>query len=160
MPAPPCCEHPATKRFDALSRHQLPRTALLEEAASAKVEHFVAALPLGEAAVSHWTRVEFASLLAREVRMGGLKPQAADEAGAQFEAVVQESFIILPPDAHDFDLARSFLGNYATGLRAGDALHLAIAGNRGATAIYSLDKGLLKAGRILKLPVSTGIRVA
>ena len=133
---------------------------ILEEATSARVERFVAALPPGEAAVSHWTRVEFASLLAREVRMGGLTPQAADEADSQFEAIVQEAFVILLPDARDFDLARSFLANYATGLRAGDALHLAIAGNRGATAIYSLDNGLLKAGRLLKLPVSMGIRVA
>ena len=92
--------------------------------------------------------------------MGGLAPQAADEAGAQFEAMVQESFIILLPDAHDFDLARVLLGNYAAGLRAGDALHLAVAGNHGATVIYSLDTGLLKAGRMLKLPVSMGIRMA
>jgi hypothetical protein len=42
-------------------------------------------------------------------------------------------------------------------LRAGDALHLAIAGNRQAAAIYSLDKGLLMAGRLLDLPVSMGI---
>lgn len=133
---------------------------ILEEPTSARVERFVAALPLGEAAISHWTRAEFATLLAREVRMGGLAPQAADEAGAQFEAMVQELFIILLPDAHDFDLAREFLGNYPTGLRAGDALHLAVAVNHGAAAIYSLDTGLLKAGRMLKLPVSMGIRMA
>jgi predicted nucleic acid-binding protein len=132
---------------------------ILEEATSASVERFVSALPPGEAAISHWTRVEFVSLLAREVRMGGLTPDAADEAGAQFEATVQESFIILLPDAHDFDLARSFLANYTTGLRAGDALHLAIASNRDAATVYSLDKGLIKAGQMLKLPVSTGIRI-
>jgi hypothetical protein len=133
---------------------------ILEEATSARVERFIGALPVGEAAISHWTMVEFGSLLAREVRMGALTPQAADEAGAQFEAIVQESFVTLLPDAHDFDLARTFLGNHATGLRAGDALHLAIASNRGATAMYSLDKGLLKAGRMLRLPISMGIHMA
>ncbi|MBC7637090.1 MAG: hypothetical protein H7251_15980 [Acetobacteraceae bacterium] len=44
-----------------------------------------------------------------------------------------------------------------TGLRGGDALHLAIAANRRASAIYSLDKGLVKAGKMLGLPVSRGI---
>jgi hypothetical protein len=42
--------------------------------------------------------------------------------------------------------------------RAGEALHLAVADNHRATVIYSLDKTLLKAGKILGLPVSTGIR--
>jgi predicted nucleic acid-binding protein len=45
-------------------------------------------------------------------------------------------------------------------LRAGDALHLAIAANRHAAAIYSLDKRLLRAGEILGLPVSAGISAA
>ncbi|MDE2230228.1 MAG: hypothetical protein KGL11_14465 [Alphaproteobacteria bacterium] len=42
-------------------------------------------------------------------------------------------------------------------MRAGDALHLAIATNHGAEAIYSLDKTLLKAGRRLGLPVSAAV---
>jgi predicted nucleic acid-binding protein len=45
-------------------------------------------------------------------------------------------------------------------LRAGDALHLAVAKNHRGEAVYSLDKTLLKAGRLLGLPVSTGIRLA
>jgi antitoxin (DNA-binding transcriptional repressor) of toxin-antitoxin stability system len=44
-------------------------------------------------------------------------------------------------------------------LRAGDALHLAIAGNHQADAIYSLDKVMIKAGKILDLPVSMGMGV-
>jgi prevent-host-death family protein len=47
----------------------------------------------------------------------------------------------------------------ATGRRAGDALHLAVANNHRAAVIYSLDKTLLKAGKILDLPVKMGIRV-
>jgi hypothetical protein len=42
-------------------------------------------------------------------------------------------------------------------LRAGDALHLAIAGGRGAETIYSLDKTLIKAGTTLGLPMGEGI---
>jgi uncharacterized protein len=64
------------------------------------------------------------------------------------------------PSADDFNLAKRFLQQYRTGLRAGDALHLAIARNHGARAIYSLDKTLGSAGRKLRLRVRTGIRQA
>jgi predicted nucleic acid-binding protein len=133
---------------------------ILEEPTSARIERFVVRLPAGELAVSHWTRVEFSSLLAREVRMGGLDDRAAEAADAQFEAVVRESFVVFLPNAGDFDLAKKYLGTHGTGLRAGDALHLAIATSRRAEAIYSLDKTLLKAGEILGLPVSAGVRSA
>lgn len=130
---------------------------ILEEAASTEVERFIIGLPVGELAVSHWTRVEFASLLAREVRMGGMETPAAREAGAQFEAIVAESFVILLPNADDFTLAREYLGTFKTGLRAGGALHLAIANNHRAETIYSFDKIMLKAGSLLGLPVDRGL---
>ena len=59
----------------------------------------------------------------------------------------------------DFDLAGEFLRRYETGLRAGDALHLAIASNNRATALYTLDKMFLTAGRRLGLKVMAGIRL-
>ena len=131
---------------------------IIPEATSGKVAAFVRRLPAEEFTVSHWTRVEFSSLIAREVRMGGLDVQAATRADARFEAMVDESFSVLLPDANDFGLAKRYLGRFETGLRAGDALHLAVANNHHALAIYSLDKTLLEAGKILELPVSMGIR--
>jgi len=133
---------------------------ILEEATSGKVERFIAGLPASELTISHLTRIEFSSLLAREVRMGGLDGQAARSADAQFEAMVKESFFVLLPNMDDFDLAKAYLASHASGLRAGDALHLAVAKNHDSKAIYSLDKTLLKAGKALGLPVSTGIRLA
>jgi uncharacterized protein len=131
---------------------------ILPEANSDKIAAFVRRLPAEEFTVSHWTRVEFSSLIAREVRMGGLDVQAATRADARFEAMVDESFSVLLPTADDFALAKRYLGRFETGLRAGDALHLAVANNHRAAVIYSLDKTLLKAGKILDLPVRTGIR--
>jgi predicted nucleic acid-binding protein len=131
---------------------------ILPDAASDKIAAFLRRLPAAEFTVSHWTRVEFSSLIAREVRLGGLDVQAAARADALFEAMVDESFSILLPDAEDFGLAKRYLGRFETGLRAGDALHLAVANNHRAAVIYSLDKTLLKAGKILDLPVSMGIR--
>ena len=88
--------------------------------------------------------------------MGGLDAQAAARADIRFEAMVDESFTILLPNADDFGLAKHYLGKFETGLRAGDALHLAIAGNHRAGMIHSPDKTLLKAGMTLGLPVSAG----
>src|SRR5579872_5672478 len=119
---------------------------VLEEKTSAAVERFMARLPVGALAISHWTRVEFSSLLAREVRMGGLARATARAADAQLEALITESFVVLLPSAEDFSLAKQYLGQYDTGLRAGDALHLAIAKNNHAEMVYSFDKTLLKAG--------------
>lgn len=133
---------------------------ILPEATSDEIAKFLGNLSAGNLAVSHWTRVEFSSLLAREIRMGGLNADAAREAEAKFEGMVEESFAVLLPNGTDFDRAKEYLARYDTGLRAGDALHLAIAKNHGAKAVYSLDKTLLKAGRTLGVPVHTGIRIA
>jgi predicted nucleic acid-binding protein len=131
---------------------------VLPETTSARIAAFVRELNSEQFTVSHWTRVEFSSLIAREVRMGGLNGHAAAQADARFDAMVDASFAILLPNADDFSLAKRYLGKFETGLRAGDALHLAIASNHRAGVIYSLDKTLLKAGSTLGLPVSMGIR--
>lgn len=131
---------------------------LLEEPASGKVEAYVRKLPPGELYVSHWTRVEFASLLAREVQTGGLEETAARETAERFETLIEESYEVLTPRSDDYDLAREYLLHFPTGLRAGDAIHLAVAKNNGAKGLLTLDQGLLKAGRLLRLAVALGIK--
>ncbi|CAN5166145.1 type II toxin-antitoxin system VapC family toxin [soil metagenome] len=103
------------------------------------------------------TRIEFSSLLAREVRMGGLAATAAREVDAEFETVAAASLLILLPSVEDFELSKEYLARHQSGLRAGDALHLAIARNHGSERIYSLDNTLLKAGRSLGLPMTRGL---
>jgi predicted nucleic acid-binding protein len=131
---------------------------ILEEATSARVEAFMRRLPAGQLCVSSWTRVEFASLIAREVRMGGLVETDAMLAIGQFDELVAESCQVLVPGAADYELAKGFVQNFSTKLRAGDALHLAIASNHGAKTFYTLDLGLLAAAKILKLSASRGIK--
>lgn len=129
----------------------------LEEQTSTRIERVFADLAGRELAISHWTRVEFSSLLAREVRMGGLAAPAAHKVDVEFEIVATASFVILLPNVEDFELARHYLARHRSGLRAGDALHLAIAHNRGSERIYTLDNTLLKAGRSLGLPMTRGL---
>lgn len=131
---------------------------ILEEATSTKIEAFFAKLPVGELYVSHWTRVEFASLIAREVRMGGLAESDALLAIGQFDEMMAESFQILAPGVADYELAKAYIQYFATKLRAGDALHLAIASNNGAKMFYTLDDGLLNAAKLTKVRASIGIK--
>lgn len=131
---------------------------ILEESTSAKIEAFFAKLPVGELYVSHWTRVEFSSLIAREVRMGGLAESDALLVIAQFDELVADSFQILAPGVADYELAKEYIQHFATRLRAGDGMHLAIASNNGAKTLYTLDEGLLNAAKLLKVHASRGIR--
>lgn len=131
---------------------------ILPESTSDGIAAFVRELDIEQLTVSHWTRVEFSSLIAREVRMGGLDAQSAAQADARFEVMVDASFAVLLPNADDFGLAKRYLGRFETGLRAGAAFHLAIASNHRVRMIYSLDRTLLKAGNTLGLPVSMGIQ--
>lgn len=131
---------------------------LLEEDTSTKVEAYVRRLPASKLYVSHWTRVEFASLLAREVRMRALKEYAALEIAERFDELIAGSYEVLTPQPADYELARQFVLNFPTALRAGDALHAAIAKNHGATKLLTLDKGLLKAAKLLDISASRGIR--
>lgn len=129
----------------------------LPELRSAEVAAFVRKLQDANQSVSHWGRVEFCSVLARKVRTGELDAEGAKRADARFENMMGDLFAVILPTADDFTLAKRFLMQVETGLRAGDALHLAVAGNHGAKAIYSLDRAMIKAGKILGLPIGAGI---
>jgi uncharacterized protein len=131
---------------------------IIPESTSTEIAAFVRRLAVVELAISHWTKIEFSSLVARKVRTRELDPEAAEHADARFEIMASDAFAVFLPNANDFGLAKRYLGNFETGLRAGDALHLAIAANRHASAIYSLDRKLMRAGKILDLPVRMGIR--
>lgn len=133
---------------------------ILPEATSEPIAAFLDGLQDEELAVSDWTRVEFMSLLAREVRMKGLNPEAAREAGARFESMVSGTFVILLPRRSDFDQARAWLGRFETGLRAGDALHLAVASNNKADAVHTLDKRMIEAAKQLGLSAGAGISLS
>lgn len=131
---------------------------VLNEDVSVEVEAFLAGQVAGSLAVSQWTRVEFCSLVAREVRMKHFSTHTAEAVIAEFEALVEESFQVWLPSAADYDLARTLLARFDSGLRGGDALHLAIARNQCAEKVLTLDAGLLKAARLLEIPAAHGVR--
>lgn len=131
---------------------------VIAEDSSDAVEAFVLKIKPGELATSMWTQVELSSLVSRKVRMGELSDSKAQVVRRQFDRVLGESFEMLAPTAADFAAAAKYLEMPKTGLRSGDALHLAIAANRRAKTILTLDQRFLEAGKLLKLPVTRGIK--
>jgi predicted nucleic acid-binding protein len=103
--------------------------------------------------------VELASLLSRRQRMGDVDGEQAERIRAAFDRVLGESLHLLVPTPEDFVTAADLLRDHASGLRAGDALHLAVARNRGPMPILTLDRGLVKAAKRLGIAASTGIRL-
>lgn len=83
--------------------------------------------------------IEFSSLIAREVRMGGLAESDALVAIGQSDALLAGSFHVLVFGVADYELVKAYIQHFATKLRAGDALHLAIANNHQSKICYTLD---------------------
>lgn len=129
-----------------------------QEAVSPDVENFLAAKPAGTLAISQWTRVEFASVVARDARMKAIDAAAARKLIAAFDALADDSLHVLIPAAADFELAHDFVAEFSTQLRGPDALHLAIVRNNGLEEILTLDDGLIFAARKLKIKARRGIR--
>ena len=130
---------------------------VVPEAASEKVQRFFTDLSGTPLATSQWTNLEILSALSRLVRMKLIDKELAANAEAQFRTLIAESFAMLAPAPEDFDASLGFVRRHETGLRAGDALHLAIASRHQADAIYSLDRTFVRAGRLLGLPTDNGI---
>jgi predicted nucleic acid-binding protein len=89
--------------------------------------------------------------MAIKLRTGqiGLEQRAA--ALAIFNKLVAESFTVLGVTGGQFRTAAKFADQHALGLRAGDALHLAVASEHGAT-VHTLDRRLAEAGPALGVP--------
>lgn len=99
--------------------------------------------------LSAWTTTEFASALGIKVRTRALTPDQVRAAWAELGHHTRRSFAVLDVSRADFELAGDLLLRIDLGLRAGDALHLAVARNAGADAIVTLDRRVADAaGRL------------
>jgi uncharacterized protein len=126
---------------------------VLPEPSSGAMHAWLAGTDRTALALSDWTVAEFASALGARFRTRALTRAQATAAWVELRRHVLESFVVLTPAHQDFDLAAQLVLRFDLGLRAGDALHAAIAQSAGAVSFATLDKRLGAAAAKLGLKV-------
>ena len=99
-------------------------------------------------AVSDWVTVELRSAVAAKARSGDLDEGLRQEALEAYQAALRDEFLILDLNSRVFAKAAKLAGNVAAALRAGDALHLAVAGEY-RVPLATLDRRQAEAGQAL-----------
>lgn len=100
--------------------------------------------------ISHWVLLEFASATALRQRRGALEVSRIEVLQEALENFRTERLGMLEPRGEDFLLARSWVQELSkSGLRAADALHLAVA-HRHELTLVSADRTLVTAAQQLQ----------
>ena len=102
---------------------------------------------------ARWCVVEVASGLSIKVRRGELLQSQASQLMDAFEQLVEGQVSLLAVAAADYDLASSLCRNAQSRLRAGDALHLAIASRAHASHVVTLDKVMASNAELMGIKV-------
>jgi predicted nucleic acid-binding protein len=126
--------------------------ALATEVHTPRAQRWLLAAEADALATSGWATAEFSSAMSLKLRMGSIDPEGRKAALDGLAAMLSDSLVLLTIVDAYFHAAAGFADRHTLGLRAPDALHLAIAAGNGATLV-TLDKRLASAGK--KLGVAT-----
>jgi uncharacterized protein len=122
--------------------------ALTNEAETGRMQEWLGGQDPDDLAISDWVAVEFSEALSIKLRTGRIEMVHRAGALAMFTRLCNDNFTVMPVSRGQFHTAARFADQYAPGLRAGDALHLAICAELGAT-LCTLDRRLGEAASAL-----------
>ena len=104
-------------------------------------------------AISEWSLVEFASAAAIKVRTGQTEANLAKQAIARVHEFARKHCTVAVPRREEFRRAAELASDNILKLRAGDALHLAIAASLSAQGILCLDDAMIESAKVLGISV-------
>ena len=102
--------------------------------------------------ISDWVETEFASAYALKLRRGEIGADGRKLAASVFARLVERNLISVSIERRHFRLAARFAGMEHLGLRAADALHVAVCLDLGIS-LCTLDRKMADAGAALGLTV-------
>ncbi|GAL96237.1 MULTISPECIES: type II toxin-antitoxin system VapC family toxin [Acetobacteraceae] len=127
--------------------------ALTNERETSRMQEWLGAQVPEKLFISDWVVTEFSSALSIKLRTGQITVTDRANSLAMFTRLCAESIGVLPVTSQNFRTAARFSDQYALGLRAGDALHLAVCADQGAT-LCTLDRRLAEAGPQVGLAIT------
>lgn len=125
---------------------------LTPEAHSDRIDTWFAAHPEAALAISPWVITEIASALSIKLRSGAIDADQRALVMARWQQMLSDSISVLPVTQPHFEAAANFAAQHALGLRAGDALHLAVAADAGCS-LLTLDQVMAAAAPHVGIPV-------
>lgn len=123
-------------------------TALSSEEQTKQVQTWLHRQNPDRLIISDWVVTEFAAAIAMKTRLGLMTEENRLQTQDWFHRLATESFLCVPVSTPDFRAAALLAARSRTGLRSGDALHLAIAATASAT-VCTRDQAFAAAGHEL-----------
>lgn len=126
---------------------------LSNEPMAGAVQAWLADQAEGELCISGWAVTEFSSAVSLKLRRKEIDPPAKAQMLSNWQVIRQDHLVVIPVPEQAFALAARFCDRDDLGLRAGDALHLAVA-SLGGHQLATLDKLLAAAALAVGVEVT------
>jgi predicted nucleic acid-binding protein len=122
--------------------------AVTSEPSTSSVQRWLEGSDPSLLSISDWVIAEVSSALSIKLRTAQISLEERARALARFNELVSDSLAVLPVTRAHYRSAARFTDHFELNLRAGDALHLAVASDHGLE-VHTLDRRMAEAAPLL-----------